>query len=132
MCVPAVIDDFGQGEWVVLWIPSGEQHLTALFLGLEFLEVPAEVFQVHLHLHHGAEDELELRAERGAIVACALSSVRRRNEREPPLAGTHVLRYVLGTDFPSGSKNDHALDEIAELAHVSRPAVTHEDVHRIG
>src|SRR3954462_10559531 len=42
-----------------------------------------------------------------------------------------LARKISRLDLVSWREHDHALDEIAKLAHITRPRVLHQDLHRV-
>src|SRR6185312_3533406 len=90
----------------------------------------AQLLDLQLELEQAAHDELELAPRRALLAAHDRTDVHRQQPRCAAVAD--VARQIARLDLMSGREHYHALDQIAELTHVPRPRVRHEQLHRVG
>src|ERR1019366_2549442 len=88
----------------------------------------AQLLHLQLQLHQAAHDELEFPPLR----TLTLPHHRPHEYRQPPVAYVvaHRARNILEPDLPPMGKHHHALHEIPQLAHVPRPRILHQRLHR--
>src|SRR5262249_4918550 len=77
-----------------------------------------------------AHDELQLAAAGALLSAHDGTDVYRQQPRGPPFPD--LPRQIAGLDLVSGRQHDHALDQVAKLAHIARPRIVAEQLHRLG